>query len=158
RRKNVRPDHTRRTITGRGLQASAISSATPYKEVCGLCGGVRLDAQLGLEETPEEYVAKMVAIFREVRRVIRGTLWMNIGDSYCSDAGKDRMPTTLPGARVPSGWTNRAQPQRIHALRKGKDKDPKRGCAGDSGLLHHARVMDGLKPKDLVGIPWMLAF
>lgn len=45
-----------------------------------------VDGQIGLEKTPEEYVAKMVAIFREVRRVLRidGTLWINLGDSYAS--------------------------------------------------------------------------
>src|SRR4051812_3672011 len=50
------------------------------------CGARRVDSQLGLEPTPEEYVANMVAVFREVRRVLRadGTLWLNLGDSYAS--------------------------------------------------------------------------
>jgi len=55
-----------------------------YKDTCPKCGAHRIDSQLGLERTPEEYVAKMVEVFREVRRVLRkdGTLWLNLGDSY----------------------------------------------------------------------------
>lgn len=51
---------------------------------CRLCGAKRIDKQLGLEPTPEEYVSKMVEVFREVKRVLRGdgTLWLNLGDSY----------------------------------------------------------------------------
>jgi DNA modification methylase len=114
RRRNVRPDHTGRTITGRGVQASAVS-ATPFNEICGLCGARRIDQQIGLEATPEEYVEKMVGVFREVRRVLRsdGTLWLNIGDSYAGSG---------------------------------------RGMNGDG------TPRPGLKCKDLVGIPWRLAF
>lgn len=77
-----------------------------YKTVCPLCGAVRVDEQIGLEETPEEFIEKLVEVFREVRRVLKenGTCWINIGDSY----------------------------------------------AGTS--------LDGYKTKDLIGIPWMLAF
>ncbi len=55
-----------------------------FRDVCALCGAVRIDQQSGLEKTPEEYIAKMVAVFAEVRRVLRrdGTCWMNMGDSY----------------------------------------------------------------------------
>lgn len=131
-----------------------------YKLKCRRCGAKRVDEQLGLEETSEEYIAKTVAIFREVRRVLRpdGTLWMVIGDSYCSDAGRDRQPTTKPGARVPSAWTNRAAPRRVHATRKGKDCDPKRGTAAMGQPIQSVCSAPGLKPKDMVGIPWMLAF
>lgn len=80
-----------------------------------------VDGQLGLEETPEEYVEKLVAIFAEIRRVLRddGTLWLNIGDSYSGGGGQ-----TKRGSR----------------LYKGRAAAP------------------GLKQKDLVGIPWMVAF
>jgi len=86
--------------------------------------------QVGLEQTPEEYVQKLVEVFREVKRVLRddGTLWLNLGDSY-SGSGK--------------------------------------GPAGNLGKTHNEREMthshvsgkvpDGLKPKDLIGIPWMVA-
>jgi DNA modification methylase len=83
--------------------------------------------QLGLEKTPEEYTAKMVEIFAEVRRVLRkdGTLWLNLGDSYASDPHKG----------------------------DGKYSDPK--YHGKGG--HRCRT-NSLKPKDLVGIPWRIAF
>ena len=57
---------------------------------CPHCGAVRVDRQIGLERTPEEYVAEMVAVFREVRRVLRkdGTCWINLGDSYASNGGR----------------------------------------------------------------------
>lgn len=86
------------------------------------------DEQVGLESTPEEYVAKLVEIFREVSRVLRddGTLWLNIGDSY---AGSGRGP----GKNI-----NGKQ----HHL-EGK---------------HNCLTPEGLKPKDLIGIPWMVAF
>lgn len=86
--------------------------------------------QLGLEESPEEYVARMVEVFREVRRVLRndGTLWLNIGDSYA-------------------------------ATRKGGPQG-KNGARADRRFVASvsAKMGDGLKNKDLVGIPWMLAF
>jgi hypothetical protein len=87
--------------------------------------------QIGLEETPDAYVAEMVALFREVWRVLAddGTLWLNIGDSYAG-SGK--------------------------------------GPAGNLGAKHDERNMEhtklsgnipiGLKPKDLIGIPWRVAF
>lgn len=87
-----------------------------------------IEGQLGLEKTPEEYIEKMVAIFSEVRRVIKkdGTLWLNIGDSYA-------------GSGSPGG-------------------DFKNGKKGDVYLRPYNRKGEYLKPKDLCGIPWMLAF
>ena len=97
-----------------------------------------IDGQLGLEATPDDYITNMVEVFREVRRVLRddGTLWLNIGDSFCaaprgSDNGWDKSRLSNP-ARI-----QKAQRQ---ALGNGHRRFP------------------GLKPKDLVGIPWMLAF
>jgi len=85
------------------------------------------DGQLGLEKTPEEYVAKMVEVFREVRRILKddGTLWLNLGDSYAANRGY----------QVPDS--------------KHTDVGNKIGMRAD---------MFGLKPKDLVGVPWMVAF
>ncbi len=89
-----------------------------------------VEGQLGLESTPEEYVAKMVEIFREVKRALRkdGTLWLNLGDTYCGTGNK------------------------------GEYKDPKYldGRNGQKVALNNK--IKGLKPKDLVGIPWMVAF
>ena len=89
-----------------------------------------VDGQLGLEPTPDEYVAKMVAVFREVWRVLRddGTLWLNLGSSYaCSPAGNfgENMPAPADGGRY-------------------RENKPKM----DWGRF---------KPKDLVPIPWMVA-
>ena len=55
-----------------------------YKSECPKCGAVRQDSQIGLEETPEEYIDNLVSVFRSVRDVLTddGTLWVNIGDSY----------------------------------------------------------------------------
>lgn len=93
------------------------------------------EGQLGLEATPEAYLERMVTVLREVRRVLaaHGSLWLNVGDAYVRDAGVDRLPTTLGGPRVPSSWSNRAQPQRI------KNAGP-------------------LAAKQLLGMPWRLAF
>src|SRR5208337_4771241 len=62
--------------------------ATPISGDCPKCGARRIDSQLGLESTPEEYLAKMVTVFRQVWRVLRddGTLWVNMGDSYASSS------------------------------------------------------------------------
>jgi DNA modification methylase len=89
--------------------------------------------QLGLEKTPEEYVAKMVAVFHEVRRVLMdaGTCWVNLGDSYAASEGQ-RKATDAAGS--PKQVSNAG------SIRVG------------------SRCAAGLKPKDLVGIPWMTAF
>jgi DNA modification methylase len=91
--------------------------------------------QLGLEPTPEEYVANMVAVFREVRRVLRpdGTVWLNLGDSY---AGSGKGPSNdSPLDRPHRGMSNIAAA-------------PNRWLS----------VPSGIKGKDLVGIPWRVAF
>lgn len=90
------------------------------------------DKQIGLEPTPDEFVDAMVQVFREVRRVLRpdGTLWLNLGDSY-SAARSYQVPSTKGG--------------------------PKHGPA-QSANGRGSKVPDGLKPKDLIGIPWRVAF
>ena len=76
-----------------------------YRDTCGKCGAVRVDRQIGLEGTPDEYLATMVAVFREVRRVLRpdGTCWVNMGDSYvsCRRAARvERSAHSATGARI----------------------------------------------------------
>jgi DNA modification methylase len=95
-----------------------------------------VDGQLGLEETPEQFVASMVEVFAEVRRVLRsdGTLWLNIGDSYAA------------------GKTGRTDQGRDIGGRGGNYSD------GSFAAGSQRSAPPGLKPKDLVGIPWMLAF
>lgn len=108
------------------------TNGVPFRGRCGKCGAIRVDAQLGLEATPEEYVANMVAVFREVRRVLRndGTVWLNLGDSYASQATNSDAGGSFQAER---GAYRAGRPDR-------------RG------------VQTGMKPKDLVGIPWMVAF
>lgn len=92
--------------------------------------------QIGLEETPEEYIQKLVDVFREVRRVMKddGTLWINIGDSYAgSMKGAEQFPDNAMNYKQ---GTNR-------------------GTLGKATLV---KQCTGCKPKDLIGIPWMLAF
>lgn len=94
----------------------------------------QVDGQIGLEKTPEAYVEKMVRVFREVRRVLRkdGTVWLNLGDSYNGSGG--------PGSQ----WDN---------------KNTKGRKSGEFKKFENPnREFDGLKPKDLCGIPWRVAF
>jgi len=115
---------------------TSLLGRTPYKDICGKCGAIRIDEQIGLEQTPDEYIANLVAVFRECKRILRddGTLWVNIGDSYASNGDR-------------AGMKLGAHPK---------------GCQcsyctmSTTGLP--TRVPDGMKPKDLIGIPWMLAF
>lgn len=88
--------------------------------------------QIGLEQTPAQFVAELVAVFREVKRTLKddGTLWLNIGDSYNASPGQ-RKTTDAAGAKQVSN-------------------------AGSPGAP--SRNVEGLAPKNLIGIPWRLAF
>ena len=101
--------------------------------------------QLGLERTPEEYVARLVEVFREVRRVLRadGTLWLNLGDSYATGGGKV--------GDCPGGGKQGARYRGDHG------SDPKSKAIGPQTQPNRMPIA-GLKPKDLVGIPWRVAF
>lgn len=100
------------------------------------------DGQIGLEQTPDEYVARMVDVFREVRRVLRddGTLWCNLGDSY-AQGSKGNSGAIRPGDKQ---GTNAGS----LATRRGENLGPNRN-GGTNGTC---------KPKDLIGIPWRVAF
>ncbi len=88
--------------------------------------------QIGLEKTPEEYTARLVAVFEEVRRILRkdGTLWLNLGDCYSSYFSKR------------SSW----------------DPSGTKQQSNNGSLAAPSREVRGLKPKNLVGIPWRVAF
>jgi DNA modification methylase len=77
----------------------------PFRSICGKCGARRIDAQIGLEATPDEFIAQMVAVFREVRRVLRpdGTLWLNLGGAY-QNKQLDMMPARVALALQADGW------------------------------------------------------
>jgi DNA modification methylase len=118
---------TMRKWKEQGIKAQTCVTSPPYY-------GLRdygHDGQIGLEETPEEYIAAMVEVFRCVWDVLEddGTLWLNIGDSYVGSANNGGAASkTMQGTQAATG----------------KNLLTKRG--------------EGLKPKDLIGIPWMLAF
>lgn len=90
-----------------------------------------VDGQIGLEATPDAFVARLVEVFREVRRVLRddGTLWLNLGDSYSAQGGAQVQGTKQTKGSQDGAWGG----------------ESRKGVAG-------------LKPKDLIGIPWRVAF
>lgn len=89
-----------------------------------------MDAQIGREDTPDQYIARLVEVFRELKRVLRpdGTFWLNIADTYCGTGSK------------------------------GAYTDPKNPKGRNGQSLSLARRAAGCKQKDLIGIPWLLAF
>ena len=114
----------------RGLPAGSAQMCVTSPPYFGL-RDYGVDGQLGLEKTPEQYVANMVEVFRHVRDVLSddGTLWLNIGDSYASTS-------TYNAPRTSKGESGRVEAPR----------QPNVG------------IPPGCKAKDLIGIPWMLAF
>lgn len=117
-------DKSKKQTTSEGTQKYQ------YRDICKKCGALRIDNQIGLEQTPEAFVQNLVEVFREVKRVLRddGTLWLNLGDSY-SGSGKG-----------PAGNLGKTHDER------------------NMETKHSAIIPEGLKPKDLVGIPWRVAF
>ena len=98
---------------------------------CVKCGAKRKDNQIGLEQTPKEYIDNMVDVFNHVKELLAddGTLWVNIGDSYCMSS------------------------------MRGKNSAFKSIDQSKQGIVHINRnIPNGMKAKDLMGIPWMLAF
>ncbi|PNA03569.1 MULTISPECIES: site-specific DNA-methyltransferase [unclassified Pseudomonas] len=103
-----------------------------------------VDRQIGLEETPGEFIARLVEVFREVRRVLRddGTIWVNMGDSYAGSWGAQGRPQgdgQMSGRSVTSARQINEHPR------------------FKSGTGVRGREM-GMKSKDLMGMPWRLAF
>lgn len=115
--------------------------------------------QLGLEPTPEAYVERMVVIFREVRRVLskKGTLWLNLGDSYFWAVRGSASPAT-------STLTNPGRQTEVNGApidkrpRSRRTEATKSVEASDVRGAPNRRRLFGLKHKDLVGIPWRVAF
>ena len=115
-----------------GAQSGHASKLDKLKRSECVCGAKRIDQQIGLEPTPEEYVARLLEVFREVHRVLKddGSLWLNLGDSYSSQGGPEPKQTK---------W-------QVDGASNGQNGGKTRS------------VTPGLKPKDLIGIPWMTAF
>jgi len=125
---------TMRKWKEQGIKAQTCVTSPPYY-------GLRdygHEGQIGLEETPEEYIKAMVEVFRCVWDVLEdnGTLWLNIGDSYARNGGdvESKMNT-------------------VHKMGVGQKATYLAG-----GMQSINKVPEGLKSKDLIGIPWMLAF
>ena len=118
----------------RGLPDASVNCCVTSPPYFGL-RNYGVEGQIGLEDTPDAFVARLVEVFREVRRVLRddGTLWLNLGDSYARTGGTDRRVSDT--AKV--GSTR-------NTLTQMSDRTGK------------APV--GLKDKDLIGIPWRVAF
>lgn len=135
--------------------------------------------QIGLERTPEEYITKMVQVFSEVKRVLRddGTLWLNIGDCYATGAGA--VGEHPGGGEQGARWKGEVSRHRDEKRRPskngrgesqvmqnhGKGRGTPSRADGSGGHVYvgpmtqpNRMPIKGLKPKDLVGIPWRLAF
>ncbi len=114
----------------RGIESGSVQCCVTSPPYYGL-RDYGCDGQIGLEATPEEYIEKLVAVFREVKRVLRddGTVWLNLGDSYANNRGTGASP--LMGEKQ---------------------------ATNIGSHLGRLIVPDGLKPKDLIGIPWRVAF
>lgn len=105
-----------------------------------------VDGQIGLEPTPPQFVAELVAVFREARRVLRddGTLWLNLGDSYASSPPGNK----TKGVSGSSG---------LNGVNGSSGKYRETLEAGHATKRDTSKIA-GLKPKDLIGIPWRVAF
>lgn len=127
----VRERSSAGTSTLDGSKATCSHSQEGFRDICQRCGARRIDRQIGLESSPAEFVAKMVEVFAEVRRVLRddGVCFVNMGDSYASAWPCNRRNEVGAGS-LPNG--------------KREARPPRMG--------------DGLKEKDLMGVPWRLAF
>lgn len=114
----------------RGLPDQSVHTCVTSPPYFGL-RDYGMDGQIGLEATPDAFVARLVDVFREVRRVLRddGTLWLNLGDSYSAQGGAQVQGTKQAKGSQSGAWGG----------------ESRKGVAG-------------LKPKDLIGIPWRVAF
>lgn len=135
-----------------------------YKDVCRKCGAIRVDKQIGLEATAAEFVAKMVEVFSQVKRVLRadGTCWLNLGDSYATGAGA--VGNCPGGGKQGERWTGHDKSITAHQQERtghcGVHAESPKHSFGAIGPKTQPNRMpqEGLKPKDLVGIPWRVAF
>lgn len=127
----IKPSSTYKTRDDLRDEFAANQFGVQYKLICGKCGAKRLDDQIGRERTPQEFVRKMVEVFREVRRVLRddGIVWLNLGDSY---GGSGPMAGNKGGSNRPNGVVDN------HRVFQ-RDSD------------------SNLKSGNLVGIPWRVA-
>ena len=129
----------------RGLEDESVQCVVTSPPYYGL-RDYGVVGQIGLEQSPEEYVEKMVGVFREIRRVLRndGTVWLNLGDSYWGGKGQSAHGDAERHiARLAAGKTINRPYQEIGKMGETLNKDGEH---------------ETIKPKDLIGIPWRVAF
>jgi DNA modification methylase len=137
---SVECDHTTARSRGEDIKPSdkqgTSAGSRPNTQLNCRCGATRIDSQIGLEQTPDDYIANLVGVFKEVWRVLdnSGVVFLNLGDSYFAHNGS-RGNTNSDGGDTLKGRDNKYQPAPKYK----------------SGSMP-------LKPKDLIGIPWMAAF
>ena len=126
------PDCDHQQHPGAATGNKGAVTTVPYADVCGRCGAVREDRQIGLEPSLDAYIETMVKVFREVRRVLRddGTVWLNLGDSY----------NAYNGGAGPGSTMSDTQTEQRPKLASG-----------------HGLRTKHLKHKDLCGVPWRVA-
>lgn len=130
-RKCGTPTQAKGIFEGRDLTGIQSQTELNQGNFCICCGAWR--GNIGLEPTPEEYVNNLVNVFREVKRVLKkdGTLWLNLGDSYAAN----------------------------RSYQVGQTVGGEGGIIGEKRYGGHgSKIPYGLKPKDLIGIPWRVAF
>ena len=121
--------YSENTATGHAKSGLEGIGDAIYKDVCPRCGAKREDDQIGLEVSPEDYVEQLCLVFDEVWRVLKddGTLWLNLGDTYVGSGSKG----SLVASKQPEGRNGQA--------------------------VAMNNKVSGLKPKDMIGIPWRVA-
>jgi site-specific DNA-methyltransferase (cytosine-N4-specific) len=128
---------------------------------CRWCGARRIDAQIGLEASVELYVQRLVEVFRELRRVLTddGTLWLNIGDSYITRPGQGtRGQATKQSSTLSGGVGNDGGSELLGQVRGDRDPKQKPGLRRVGHRPNRGGEAQGLKHKDLIGVPWRVAF
>jgi DNA modification methylase len=125
----------------RAMPAESVSTCVTSPPYFGL-RDYGHEGQIGLEDTPEAYVARLVEVFREVRRVLRddGTLWLNLGDSYGATGGD-----------IFTGFNARYSGTGLDGGKQAAIAESAKGAASNARDT-------GLRPKNLLGIPWRVAF
>jgi DNA modification methylase len=139
---------------GGGKKAAKVDQLIAVTGTCRKCGAWR--GELGLEPTPEMFVEHLVLVYEEVKRVLRpdGTAWVNLGDSYYSPR--------YPGG---VGENSTINGQESHEQLRIAKRAQRGGLRGNLGyehngpeMPHRSAALQGYKPKDIIGIPWMVAF
>lgn len=124
-----------------------------------------IEEQIGREKTPEMYVERLTEIFSEIRRILtnNGTFWLNISDSYCGSCSKGRLRYPAKsndfagrgGATECADFGGKTAEEAKRSLQRRDPKYPKGRNGQQTSITYN---VEGCKHKDLIGIPWLLAF